>query len=75
MARMGEPSADHEPAFGGSREEDFARPAELPDAYLRSIGEVERLPCNRPGQDKSWVLRAAENRRRFFRSMQRASEG
>lgn len=48
------------------------RPEVLPEAYLRALQEIEDLPCNQSGQDKSWVLRAEENRRRFFREVRRA---
>ena len=29
----------------------------LSSGYLRAVDRVERLPCNRTGADKSWVLR------------------
>lgn len=32
------------------------RPEALPEAYLRALREIEELPCNRDGQDKSWVV-------------------
>ena len=33
-----------------------SRPVTLSQAYLDMLQDVEDLPCNRPGGDKSWVL-------------------
>jgi hypothetical protein len=44
------------------------RPATLPEAYLRALREIEELPCNQPGQDKSWVVRGERRWRELIRS-------
>jgi hypothetical protein len=49
------------------------RVRELTPRDLALLREIEDLPCNRPGQDKSWVLRAEESRREFFRAAWRAT--
>jgi hypothetical protein len=49
------------------------RVRELTPRDLARLREIEDLPCNRPGQDKSWVLRAEESRREFFRAAGRAT--
>ena len=36
------------------------RPAALPVAYLRALREIEELPCNQDGQDKSWVVNSVQ---------------
>ena len=35
----------------------------LSPEYLAALQEIEALPCNRTGQDKSWVLRVARRAR------------
>jgi hypothetical protein len=47
------------------------RPAPLPEAYRRALEEIEGLPCNRSGQDKSWVLRKARRWRETIRNSRR----
>ncbi len=47
------------------------RPVALPRAYLRALQEIEDLPCNQPGQDKSWVLRAERRERDILEDSQR----
>jgi len=47
------------------------RPAPLPEAYRRALEEIEGLPCNRSGQDKSWVLRQARRWRETIRNSRR----
>jgi hypothetical protein len=59
--------------LGRGEEREIAVTATLSRADLQALERIEELPCNRPGQDKSWVLRAAENRRRFFREVRRAA--
>jgi hypothetical protein len=39
------------------------RVRELSPRDLALLREIEDLPCNRPGQDKSWVLRVARRAR------------
>ena len=46
-------------------------PFELEAGYLEAVREIERLPCNQSGQDKSWVLRVEEARRRYFAALKR----
>jgi hypothetical protein len=47
------------------------RPAVLPEPYRRALEEIEGLPCNRTGQDKSWVLRAERRWLETLRSSRR----
>ena len=47
------------------------RPSTLPEAYRRALEEIEGLPCNQAGQDKSWVLRVARRWRATIRSARR----
>jgi hypothetical protein len=47
------------------------RPAPLPEAYRRALEEIEDLPCNRPGQDKSWVLRVERRWLKTIRNSRR----
>jgi hypothetical protein len=49
------------------------RPAELPEAYLKALEEIENLPCNQDGQDKSWVLRAGRRWRETLRNVRRVT--
>ncbi len=49
-------------------------PFVLSEELLRRISEVEGFSCNRPGQDKSWVLRLEEADRRFFADLRRKPE-
>jgi hypothetical protein len=44
------------------------RPEVLPDAYLKVLEEIENLPCNQSGQDKSWVVRAGRLWRESIRN-------
>ncbi len=55
-----------------AEQEGGTRAVELSAAYLGALREIEQLPCNQPGQDKSWVLRVEEQRRRFFRAVRHA---
>jgi hypothetical protein len=50
------------------------QPVVLEASYLRAVREVEDLPCNQPGEDKSWVLRVEENRQRFFANVRRRTD-
>jgi hypothetical protein len=43
-----------------------ARIRTLDEPYMAALRWAEELACNRPGQDKSWVTRIAENHRRYF---------
>jgi hypothetical protein len=49
------------------------RVRELSPRDLALLREIEALPCNQPVQDKSWVLRAEESRRRLFREAWRVT--
>lgn len=43
----------------------------LTDEYLRAVHRVERLPGNRNGTDKTWVLRLVEEATRMRRTATR----
>ena len=47
------------------------RPATLSARYLRDVAQVEELPENRDGADKTWVLRLAAEMARLRRSVVR----
>jgi hypothetical protein len=46
-------------------------PFELEADFLERVREIESFSCNQSGQDKSWVLRVEEGRRRYFASLKR----
>ena len=46
-------------------------PVTLTDEYLRTVHRVERLPANRNGTDKTWVLRLVEEATRMRRAATR----
>src|SRR5262245_15273750 len=67
--RVGDLPPDLEKIFAELTEQvGGIRPEVLPEAYLRALQEIEDLPCNRPGQDKSWVVRAVRHWREVIRS-------
>jgi hypothetical protein len=69
MVRMGDLPPDLERVFREIHEQEGGiRPVTLSEAYLRTLEEIERLPCNRPGQDKSWVVRTQRRWRELLRS-------
>jgi len=39
---------------------------ELDEEYLRHIAEVEAMPANQPGSDKTWVWEAFDASERHF---------
>lgn len=41
------------------------------DSYLEKVRRVEALPENQSGADKSWVARATEGYRRYYRGVVR----
>lgn len=47
------------------------RPTILSKAYLAALAEIEGLPCNQSGQDKSWVLRSQRRARESIRNSRR----
>jgi len=47
------------------------KPAPLAEEYLRAVQELEDLPCNRPGQDKSWVLHVERRERSILETSKR----
>ena len=66
---MGELPPDLEKLFKELGEQEGGiRPVTLPEAYLRALQEIEDLPCNQSGQDKSWVLRVERRWRETLRS-------
>ena len=44
---------------------------DLSPGYLARLREIEELPCNRPGQDKSWVLQVARRARALIAESRR----
>jgi len=44
-------------------------PVVLSEEYRANLRFAEELACNRPGTDKSWVLRALQAHRRWFASV------
>ena len=54
---MGELPPDLERLFAELTEQlGGIRPETLSEAYLAALREIEALPCNQDGQDKSWVV-------------------
>ena len=54
---MGELPPDLERLFAELTEQvGGIRPETLSEAYLAALREIEELPCNHEGQDKSWVV-------------------
>jgi hypothetical protein len=41
---------------------------EMTEDYLALLAQVEALPQNRPGADKSWVWRLLDSSARFYKS-------
>lgn len=41
--------------------------------FLEAVEWLENLPCNRSGQDKSWVLRSEETDRSHFVDVRRST--
>ncbi len=69
---MDELSPDLEELFKElAEQEGRTRPVALSQAYLRALQEIEDLPCNQPGQDKSWVLRVERRERDILEDSQR----
>jgi len=69
---MGDLPADLERILQEIHEQEGGlRPVTLSEAYLRVLREIEDLPCNQPGQDKSWVLRVERREREILRNSKR----
>jgi hypothetical protein len=69
---MGELPADLERIFREIHEQEGGvRPVTLTKAYLKVLREVEELPCNQAGQDKSWVVRVERRWRETIRNSRR----
>jgi hypothetical protein len=69
MTDMGELPPDLEKLFKELGEQEGGiRPVTLPEAYLRALQEIEELPCNQSGQDKSWVLRVERRERSIIKN-------
>ena len=65
---MGDLPPDLEKLFKELGEQEGGiRPVTLPEAYLRALEEIEALPCNQSGQDKSWVVRSQRRWRELIR--------
>ena len=47
------------------------RPVTLSEAYLAVLREIEDLPCNQSGQDKSWVVEGDRRWRETIRNSRR----
>jgi hypothetical protein len=48
-----------------------SRPVTLTEEYIRALRDVEDLPCNRRGGDKSWVLHVERRERDTLASSKR----
>jgi len=69
---MAELPADLERIFREIDEQEGGlRPVTLSEAYLKVLREIEDLPCNQAGQDKSWVLRIERREREIIRNSKR----
>ncbi len=51
-----------------AEQEGGTRAVELSAACLGALREIEELPCNQSGQDKSWVLRVERHDRAILRN-------
>jgi len=69
---MGELPTDLERIFREIHEQEGGlRPVTLSEAYLAVLREIEDLPCNQSGQDKSWVLRIERREREILMNSRR----
>src|SRR5262249_37813357 len=69
IRRVGDLPPDLERIFAELHEQvGGTRPEVLSAAYLKALEEIEQLPCNRSGEDKSWVLGVERRWRETLRS-------